>query len=80
MFLSITDSMLILHTESATDFFGTKAVSTDSLPNVFPEVAHKVDFFFLLYFAIVRSRGLVLSRRVNGTLNGPKSRDDHTSQ
>ena len=33
-----------------------KAVSADSLPNIFPEIAQKVDSVFLLSFVIVSSR------------------------
>ena len=45
--------MLMLTANSAIGFFGTKAASTDSLPNVFPEVAQRADFV-LFSFAIVR--------------------------
>ena len=42
--------------DSVTGFFGTKAVSADSLPNVFPEIVQRVYSILLLYFAIIRSR------------------------
>ena len=49
-------SMFMLTAGSAIGFCGTEAVSTVSLPNVFPEIAQHADSVRLLTFAMAKSR------------------------
>ena len=54
----------MLPTESAIGFFGTKAVNTDSLVDIFPEIAPRGDYFLLLSLVIFRSTCSMLSNLV----------------
>ena len=69
-------STFMLPTDSATYFFGTKVVSTDSSLNFSPEIVQRPDFFLLLSLAIFESRWSMLSNRVNRTLHASRARDE----
>ena len=49
-------SMFMLPDDIAIGFFWTEAVSTASLPNVFPETAQNADYVCLFPFSIAKSR------------------------
>ena len=55
----------VAYTDRATIFLGANVISTDSIPNIFPEIAQREDYVFLLSFVIVGSRWSMLSNHVN---------------